>query len=201
MSPCSYCESLASYFNTFHHFQSKLSLSILQRSQLYHSHIFSWDVPPGCPLRLSWMPCKAALQLLMVGPCMAASIDLHRLSFCCHPVIIHNSSAALRLTDPLSRQSSANRCSQFKQASSFTVSELCRFNLTSSWITEHFRQSWSTCLAPTRVRLAALTPNHIDCAQRFILMKWTAACGGNSSWHIETQSNLEKGTILLLSLQ
>lgn len=136
-----------------------------------------------------------------------ASIGLYRLSFCCHPVIIHDSSAALRLTDLLSKQSSANRWLQFKQASSSTVREsvLCRFNLTSSWIAKHFRQSWSTCLATTKVRLAALTPaqtNHIDCAQRFILMKQTEVrCGGNSSWHIEKQSNLEKGTICLLSLQ
>lgn len=50
----------------------------------HRSHIFlSRDVPPGCPPRLSWMPCKAASQLLMVGLRMTASIGPSLPSFRC----------------------------------------------------------------------------------------------------------------------
>lgn len=124
--------------SSFHHFQSIPSLShtppppptISQLNQSYFQLGCSTAMPSE-PFMDA--PCKAAFQLLAVGLCVTASIALSLLCVCCQPVITGDSFAAQRWHTDL--QSRANKCLQFKQAWSSTVTGPCRFNLSSSRIT------------------------------------------------------------------
>lgn len=114
MSPLSYYESLSSSFTTFYHFQSIPSLScpppsntrVIFSARMFHQGAL-WACH-GCPAKLHfnclWR--DSVWQLPLVCLSLLSAV-------CCHPLIIHNSSAELWYTNILSKQSSANKWFQF----------------------------------------------------------------------------------------